>query len=78
MLDFFTLPERAAFRRFTYWPHDEPDRVDLQVLADLVATGRLHPEIGLLADWHDTPEALLALRERRVHGNAVLTIPVPQ
>lgn len=37
--------------------------------------GRIHPEIGLLADWHETPEALIALRARRVRGNAVLTIP---
>jgi len=77
-LDFFSLPDRAAVRRFTYWPHDEPDRVDLQVLVDLVATGRLHPEIGLLADWHETPDALVALAERRVRGNAVLTIPAAQ
>lgn len=72
--DFFALPERATIRRFTYWPHDEPDSVDLQVLVDLVARGRLHPEIGLLADWHETAEALVALDERRIRGNAVLTI----
>ena len=41
----------------------------------LVAGGRLHPEIGLQADWHETPDVLVALSERRVRGNAVLTIP---
>ena len=35
----------------------------------------LHPEIGLQADWHETPDVLVALGERRVRGNAVLTIP---
>jgi len=74
-LDFFALPGRVAVRRFAYWPHDEPDRVDLQVLVDLVAAGRLRPEIGLIAGWRDTPDALLALRERRIRGSAVLTIP---
>ncbi|MEA2341802.1 MAG: NADPH:quinone reductase, partial [Solirubrobacteraceae bacterium] len=75
VLDFFALPERVTVRRFAYWPHDEPDRVDLHVLVDLVSSGRLHPEIGLLADWHETPAALVALRDRGVRGNAVLTIP---
>jgi NADPH2:quinone reductase len=75
VLDFFALPERVTIRRFAYWPHDEPDRVDLRVLVDLVSSGRLHPEIGLLADWHETPAALVALRDRRVRGKAVLTIP---
>jgi NADPH2:quinone reductase len=76
VVDFFALPERVTIRRFVYWPHDEPDRVDLQVLVDLVASGRLHPEIGLLADWRETPAALVSLRDRHVRGNAVLTIPV--
>lgn len=75
VLDFFSLGGRATVRRFVYWPHDEPDRVDLQVLVDLVASGRLHPEVGLIADWHETPDALVALRERRIRGNAVLTLP---
>ncbi len=75
VFDFFALPGRATVRRFVYWPHDEPDRFDLQVLVDLVASGRLHPEIGLLTDWRETPDALVALRERQIRGNAVLTIP---
>lgn len=74
-LDFFRVPGRAAVRRFAYWPHDEPDRVDLQALVELVAAGRLHPEVGLLADWHETPRALAALRDREVVGNVVLRIP---
>jgi NADPH:quinone reductase-like Zn-dependent oxidoreductase len=73
-LDFFAVPGRATIRRFAYWPHDEPDRVDLAVLVSLVASGRLHPEVGFVADWRQTPDALIALRDRSVRGNAVLTV----
>jgi NADPH:quinone reductase-like Zn-dependent oxidoreductase len=73
-IDFFAVPGRVAIRRFAYWPHDEPDRIDLTTLVELVAGGRLHPEIGFQADWRDTPDALTALRDRRIRGNAVLTI----
>jgi len=74
-LDFFALPARITLRRFGYWPHDEPDRVDLEALVRLVAAGRLHPELGLVADWEQTPAALVALRNRRVRGSVVLTVP---
>jgi NADPH:quinone reductase len=60
---------------FSYWRSGASDADDLATLVRLVAGGRLHPEIGLQADWHETPAALVALRERRVRGNAVLTIP---
>lgn len=73
-IDFFAVPGRVAIRHFTYWPHDEPDRIDLSTLVALVAGDRLHPEIGLRADWRDTPAALIALRDRRIRGSAVLTI----
>jgi NADPH:quinone reductase-like Zn-dependent oxidoreductase len=74
-LDFFALPARITLRRFGYWPHDEPDRVDLEALVRLVAAGRLHPELGLVAGWEETPAALVALRNRRVRGSVVLTVP---
>lgn len=73
-VDFFAMPARATVRRFAYWPHDEPDHVDLATLVALVAQDRLHPEVGLVADWHETPDVLLAVRDRRVRGNAVLTV----
>ncbi len=47
----------------------------LATLANLVATGRLHPEIGEIADWTETPRVLASVRDRRVRGNAVLTLP---
>jgi hypothetical protein len=40
----------------------------------LIATGRLHPEIGFAAPWTQTATALAALRDRRITGNAVLHI----
>jgi NADPH2:quinone reductase len=43
-------------------------------LVRLVANGRLHPEIGRVADWADTAATLIDLRERRIRGNAVLTV----
>jgi NADPH:quinone reductase-like Zn-dependent oxidoreductase len=73
-IDFFAVPGCVAIRRFAYWPHDEPDRIDLATLVELVAAGRLHPEIGLQADWRDTPAALIALRDHRIRGNAILTM----
>jgi NADPH2:quinone reductase len=40
----------------------------------LVASDRLHPEIGVVADWRQTASMLEDLRERRIRGNAVLRI----
>jgi NADPH2:quinone reductase len=64
----------ASVQPWTYWRTGASDADDLATLVRLVASGHLHPEIGLLADWHETPEALIALRDRRVRGNAVLTV----
>jgi len=44
-------------------------------LVELVANDRLHPEIGEIADWSETPRVLADLRDRKVRGNAVLTLP---
>jgi NADPH2:quinone reductase len=38
------------------------------------SAGRLHPEIGRVADWADTAAALNDLGQRRIRGNAVLTV----
>jgi NADPH:quinone reductase len=77
-LDFFEVVSAAPYATimpFTYWRTGASDADDLATLVRLVAAGRLHPEIGLQADWRETPDALIALSERRVRGNAVLTIP---
>ncbi|WP_214320895.1 zinc-binding dehydrogenase [Nonomuraea sediminis] len=72
--DFFKGPLSATIRHFSYADSAEPYRTDLEALVRLVADGRLHPEIGRLADWSKTAEALDDLRERRITGKAVLTI----
>lgn len=75
LLDFFDWrgATSGTIRRFHYVEDDTPVGVDLAALVRLVASGRLHVEVGLVADWRQTPDALEALLERRVRGNAVLT-----
>jgi NADPH:quinone reductase len=73
-IDFFSVPPGVAIRQFVYWREGASDGDDLSALVRLAASGRIHPEVGLVADWHETPDALIALRERRIRGNAVLTI----
>jgi NADPH:quinone reductase-like Zn-dependent oxidoreductase len=75
--DFFDGPESAVLRHFHYEHFDTPFGEDLATLVDLVDQGRLHPEIGVQADWAETADVLERLRERRVRGNAVLTIGRP-
>ncbi|MGW0774762.1 zinc-binding dehydrogenase [Streptomyces sp. NPDC002835] len=73
-LDFFDLlagPEGATIRHFHY--AGAPYGLDLTTLVRLVDDGRLHPEIGRVADWRKTTQILVDLRERRIRGKAVLT-----
>ena len=70
----FSVPAGVTIRHFIYWREGASDTADLATLVRLVAGGHIHPEIGLQADWHETPDALIALRDRRLRGNAVLTI----
>ena len=46
---------------------------DLRRLAELVAAGRLDPQIDIVRSWRDAAEAIEALLGRRVAGKAVLT-----
>jgi NADPH:quinone reductase len=76
--DFFALPAgpvEVTIRSLQYWTEADRDGEDLATLVHLVAAGRLHPEIGETAAWTDSPRVLAAVRDRRVRGNAVLTIP---
>ncbi|MEC3977525.1 zinc-binding dehydrogenase [Amycolatopsis sp. H20-H5] len=52
----------------------DPDDVDLAILVELVATGRLHPKIGYGGSWRGLNDALDALRGREVAGKVVLDI----
>lgn len=77
-LSFFDIlsgPASATIRSFAYYDFDTPYGEDLAILVRLVATGRLHPEIGRVADWADTAATITDLYERRIRGKAVLTIP---
>jgi NADPH:quinone reductase-like Zn-dependent oxidoreductase len=75
-LDLFEFfPQTGATIR--HFDHDDsavPDSRDLATLVRLVASERLHPEIGIVADWTQTASVLRELRERRIRGNAVLRV----
>jgi NADPH:quinone reductase-like Zn-dependent oxidoreductase len=47
---------------------------DLRRLAELVAGGRLDPQIHMQMSWDRAGEAVQALLDRRVNGKAVLTV----
>ena len=76
-LDFSIAARGAPFATivpFIYWRSGASDADDLATLVRLVAGGHLHPEVGRTADWRETPAVLVDLAERRIRGNAVLTI----
>lgn len=78
-LDFFdwTGGSSATIRKFLYTDDDTPVADDLATLIRLVVTERLHPEIGRVSEWQDTPQTIEAMVTRTIRGNAVLTIPTP-
>jgi NADPH:quinone reductase-like Zn-dependent oxidoreductase len=47
---------------------------DLTRLAELVAAGKLDPQIDSVADWTEATESIEALLDRRVNGKAVLRV----
>jgi NADPH2:quinone reductase len=76
VLDFFALVPvtPVTIRHFPHWVSTTTDGQDLGTLVMLVRNGRLHPEIGRVEDWTKTPEVLTDLDQRRIRGNAVLTV----
>jgi NADPH:quinone reductase-like Zn-dependent oxidoreductase len=75
-VNFFDLVYRqpsVTIRHFSY-ADPPPYGADLATLVRLVARGRLHPEIGRVADWADTAGTAADLRDRLIRGNAVLTV----
>ena len=64
----------ADIRHFDYTRGGTGYADDLATLVDLVASGRLHPELGMVRPWTDTRAAIEALRVRRVRGNVVLAL----
>ena len=75
-LSFFSYFEQtgATIRHFHYEDADTPFAQDLAALVRLVARGRLHPEVGVVADWSETAGVLRDLRDRAIRGNAVLRV----
>jgi NADPH2:quinone reductase len=63
-----------GFYLFSELDHTRSGATDLRRLADLVAQGRLDPQIDLTLPWTDAAQAIEALLGRRVNGKAVLTV----
>jgi NADPH2:quinone reductase len=63
-----------AFYVFDIIDHTRSGATDLRRLADLVAAGKLDPQIDLTLPWSDAAEAIEALLDRRVNGKAVLRV----
>jgi len=59
---------------FSELQHTRSGSTDLRRLADLIAEGRLDPQIALTASWMEAGDAIEALLGRRVNGKAVLVI----
>jgi NADPH:quinone reductase-like Zn-dependent oxidoreductase len=66
----------ARVEAFFVYESGEPPAFgdDLQLLADMVAADRLHPQVGLEIDWSEANEAFGALGAREVNGKAVLLV----
>jgi NADPH:quinone reductase len=57
---------------FAELQHTQTGSSDLRRLADLIAAGKLDPQIDLTRSWSDAGQAIEALLDRRVNGKAVL------
>jgi NADPH:quinone reductase-like Zn-dependent oxidoreductase len=63
-----------GFYIFDELDHTRSASPDLRRLADLVAAGRLEPQIGMTVPWTEAADAIRALLDRKVSGKAVLTL----
>ncbi len=59
---------------FAELEHTRTGATDLRRLADLVAAGKLDPQIDVTLSWSDAGQAIEALLDRRVNGKAVLRV----
>jgi NADPH2:quinone reductase len=68
-------PHAKLYAFFIYESGEPPTfGADLGVLAQEIAAGRLHPQVGLESTWRTPLVALEALRQRNLEGKAVLSI----
>jgi NADPH2:quinone reductase len=63
-----------GFYLFAELDHTRSGSADLRRLAELVAEGRLDPQIDLTLSWTEAARAIEALLDRRVNGKAVLKV----
>jgi NADPH:quinone reductase len=63
-----------GFYLFAILAHSRSASADLRRLAELVADGRLDPQIDIVRPWTEAGEAIEALMDRRVAGKAVLRV----
>jgi NADPH:quinone reductase len=63
-----------GFYLFAELEHTRSGSADLRRLADLVAAGKVDPQIHLTLPWTRAGEVIEALLDRRVNGKAVLTV----
>jgi NADPH:quinone reductase len=59
---------------FAELQHTQTGATDLRRLAELVAAGKLDPQIDVTLPWSEAGHAIEALLDRRVNGKAVLTV----
>jgi NADPH:quinone reductase len=64
----------VGFYLFAILSHSRSASADLRRLAELVAAGRLDPQIDFVRPWDQAGEAIEALMDRRVAGKAVLRV----
>lgn len=66
----------AGIEAFFVYESGEPPAfgTDLQLLADMISAGTLHPDVGLSVPWSEANEAFAALANREVMGKAVLLV----
>jgi NADPH:quinone reductase-like Zn-dependent oxidoreductase len=73
-IDFEVERNRGARKRLEPFTVRVPFQADLDYLIELLATGRLDPQIGLRDSWDNVTAAAEALLGRRVAGKAILEV----
>jgi NADPH:quinone reductase-like Zn-dependent oxidoreductase len=73
-IDFEVERHSGARKRLEPFTVRAPIGADLDYLVELLATGRLDPQIGLRDSWDNVSGAAEALLSRRVAGKAVLDV----
>jgi len=66
----------ARIEAFFVYESGEPPTFghDLQLLADMVAEGAIHPQIGMKMGWTEANIVFQAVADRQVNGKAVLLV----